>query len=190
MQYNPNKAREVGQKILTDMTGKGYLRLDKWRQSPSCLVVVSRDFVENISSSGEGGVSPSCIQRLDAKFQECANVFNDESSTKDQVRAAGEKALIALYNGEENASLDKLRYNVFCPKLVSAKFQIKPEALPPTSATAKYHSMRVYWQTGCTNMRCTCKKNGLSHTTACGECGKMSCENAMHLDDSMLSDEE
>eukprot|EP00794_Sanderia_malayensis_P008469 gene8469-9376_t len=82
----------------------------------------------------------------DAKFQECANVFNDESSTKDQVRVAGEKASIALYNGEENASLDELCYNVFCPKLASAKFQIKPETLPPTSATAKYHSMRVYWQ--------------------------------------------
>ena len=174
--------------------------------------------------------------KKNAKFQECANVFNDESSTKDQVRAAGEKALIALYNGEENASLDELRYNVFCAKLVLAKFQIKPETLQPTSAAAKYHSMRVYWQvmiwkgrsidpnmwgwkitdvlmhpclmdlpcapeemlklicckckTGCANMRGTCKKNGLSCTTACGECRGISCENAMHLDDWTLSDEE
>ena len=45
-------------------------------------------------------------------------------------------------------------------------------------------------KTGCANMRCTCNKNGLSCTTACGECRGISCENAMHLDDSTLSDEE
>ena len=74
--------------------------------------------------------------------RECANVFNEEpSTTKDQVCAAGEKALVAIYNGEENTSLDDLRYNVFCAKLVSAKFQNKTEALPPISAAAKYQSM-------------------------------------------------
>ena len=79
--------------------------------------------------------------------RECANVFNKESSTtKDQVCVAGEKALVAIYNGVENTSLDDLRYNVFCGNLVSAKLQNKPEALQPTSAAAKYHSMQVNWQ--------------------------------------------
>eukprot|EP00112_Aurelia_sp_Birch-Aquarium-sp1_P004693 Seg1531.3 transcript_id=Seg1531.3/GoldUCD/mRNA.D3Y31 product="hypothetical protein" protein_id=Seg1531.3/GoldUCD/D3Y31 len=80
------------------------------------------------------------------QFQECARVFCDEFSSKEQVCAAGEKALITIYNGKEEVALDKMRYNVFCEKLVSAKTQIRPEVLPPTSAAAKYHSMRVYCQ--------------------------------------------
>ena len=160
------------------------------------------------------------------QFQQCASVFCDESSSKEQVCEAGEKALIIMYNGKEEIALDEVRYNIFCEKLVSAKTQIRPEAIPPTSAAAKFHSMRVYCQVmmwkgreidpkkwgwkvindamfpchtdlacapeellkliccqckkGCTNMRCSCKKNGLACSFACGECRGVSCDNSMH----------
>ena len=86
--------------------------------SETCQSIFGSETCDTTSSLfGIGkGLSLKMLKKK-KKFQECANFFNDESSTKDQVRAAGEKALIALYNGEENVSLDELRYNGFVQNL-------------------------------------------------------------------------
>ena len=58
---------------------------------------------------------------------------------------AGEKAFTVIYNAKVTNSLDSLRYKRFFEK-VAAKTasHVKPQSLPPTSAAAKYHSLRVY----------------------------------------------
>jgi hypothetical protein len=77
----------------------------------------------------------------------CADVFNDPSAKATDVVAAGEKATVSLYNGSESDSLDVLRFKRFSEKVVRNTVSIKPQSLPPTSAAAKFHSMRAYYQT-------------------------------------------
>ena len=43
-------------------------------------------------------------------------------------------------------TLDGLRYAKFCDKVATNKVHIRPQTLPPTSAAARYHNMRVYLQ--------------------------------------------
>ena len=41
---------------------------------------------------------------------------------------------------------DSLQYQRFCEKVASKTSHVKPQALPPTSGAAKYHSLHVYLQ--------------------------------------------
>ncbi len=79
-------------------------------------------------------------------FREQAAVFARPSATPADVIAAGEKALVCLYNGRTDMSLDHLRYRKFCDKVVTKKSHVTAQNLPPTSAACKYHSLRVYYQ--------------------------------------------
>ena len=54
--------------------------------------------------------------------------------------------LVNVYNGTPGESLDSLRYKRFCEKVATTTMCIRPQTLPPTSAAAKYHSLRVYYQ--------------------------------------------
>ena len=53
---------------------------------------------------------------------------------------------MAMYNGKPGETLDCLRYKCFCEKVATNNTFIHPQTLPPTSAAAKYHSLRVYLQ--------------------------------------------
>ena len=79
-------------------------------------------------------------------FREQAKVFCSDSAPTHDVIDAGEKALVLLYNGMLTDTLDSLRHKRFCEKVASKTTHIKPQSLPPTSAAAKYHSLRVYLQ--------------------------------------------
>ncbi|XP_065915240.1 uncharacterized protein [Dysidea avara] len=79
-------------------------------------------------------------------FQEQAEVFCTSSATPKEIIAAGEQALVAMYNGKPGETLDCLRYKCFCEKVATNNTFIHPQTLPPTSAAAKYHSLRVYLQ--------------------------------------------
>ena len=79
-----------------------------------------------------------------AIFRQQAEFFFANSSSQDDVARAGEKALVIIYNGKPADTLDSLRYHRFCEKVASSSTHIEPQALPPTSGAAKYHSLRVY----------------------------------------------
>ena len=79
-------------------------------------------------------------------FREQAKVFDNHSVSTHDVIDAGEKALVIIYNGMSTDMLDSLRHQRFCEKVASKSSYVKPQALPPTSAAAKYHSLRVYLQ--------------------------------------------
>ena len=64
----------------------------------------------------------------------------------EQITSAGEKALFHSYKGTDYENLDSIRYRMICQKVASSRFHIKPEVLPPTSAAAKYHSIRIFHQ--------------------------------------------
>ena len=57
---------------------------------------------------------------------------------------AGEKVVIVMYNGK--GTLDSLRYQTFCKKVLESNKVLEANPLPPTSAAVKYHTMRVYCQ--------------------------------------------
>lgn len=79
-------------------------------------------------------------------FREQAQVFDMQSASLEDVIAAGEKALVSVYKGKPGKVLDSLRYKRFCEKVATNTSHVKAHSLPPTSAAAKYHSLRVYLQ--------------------------------------------
>ena len=88
--------------------------------------------------------------KADATFCEQAELFNnmkpDNKSAKTAIINSGERALVALYKGNPGDTLDLLRHRNFCTKVASSLVKVEPKSLPPTSASAKYHSLRVYYQ--------------------------------------------
>lgn len=161
----------------------------------------------------------------DSEFRKHAEIFLSGPDTPhDRIIEAGEKAIVSMYNGGKNDSLDKLRCQRFKEKVVRCSKEILPQVLPPTSGAAKYHSLRVFYQisewkgeslnatdygwkeqdgkfiavrtdlppapdhllevihcncrTGCSTLKCTCRRNGLECTFACGECKGSSCSNS------------
>jgi len=78
-------------------------------------------------------------------FREQANTLSCHSAVSDVV-AAGEKALVALFDGKPGVCLDSLRYQQYFEKLAKKTSHIQPQNFPPTAAAARFHSLRVYLQ--------------------------------------------
>ena len=72
--------------------------------------------------------------------------FYNEDAPKSDIIAFGKKALVSLYNGRSDESLDSLRYSRFCQKITTGTSFVHPECPPPTSTAAVYHNLRVYHQ--------------------------------------------
>lgn len=183
------------------------------------------------TTSGVYGIGKgAALKKIKAskEFQDIAEVFDTAHVLKDDIISLGEKAMLILYNYKCDESLDSLRYVRFCQKVASRTAFVPPESLPPTSAAAKFHSLRVYHQvqqwkgvvlhpedwgwrlrdgkfqavltdippahesimelircnckTDCKTQRCTCRKNGLDCSSACGVCQGQSCQNASYPD--------
>lgn len=79
-------------------------------------------------------------------FARQAEVFMTSKSTKEDIINNINNALVALYNGDKENSLDDLRLRRFHEKTTNSTTAVQPRTLPPTSAAAKYHSLRVYQQ--------------------------------------------
>ena len=84
--------------------------------------------------------------KASSMFREQAKVFHSNSASTHDVIDAGENALVLVYNGMSTDTLDSLQHKRFCEKVASKTSHVKPQSLPPTSAAAKYHSLRVYLQ--------------------------------------------
>ena len=76
-------------------------------------------------------------------FREQAKVFNSPS-TVDDIVVAGENALVSLYGRKPGDKLDSMRYQRYSEKLATNSSRIQSQNLPPTSAAARHHSLRVY----------------------------------------------
>ena len=88
------------------------------------------------------------LKRLKSSSEVCklGQIFMQSSADPREIIEAGEKAIMILYHGKGDSSLDTMRYSKILD-LVSIKLnQVEPSSLPPTSSSAKYHSMRVYLQ--------------------------------------------
>ena len=90
---------------------------------------------------------PLALKKLQSSrvFTTIAATFMQDSSNEDIVQS-GEVALVLLYGGSEDERLDALRYTRFRESVVSSTKYVEARSLPPTSAAAKFHSLRVYYQ--------------------------------------------
>ena len=79
-------------------------------------------------------------------FQDSSKVFNRADVSVEQIAEAGERALVVIYGGKITDNLNSLRYKKFCEKTASKSSHILSQSLPPTTASARYHSLRVYLQ--------------------------------------------
>ena len=86
------------------------------------------------------------IYKVNEIFRRKCEVFRKKNARPDDIINAGEVMLSIMFKGYQDESLDYLRYKIFSHKVTSTKTYIKPEQLPPTSSSAKYHSLRVYCQ--------------------------------------------
>lgn len=84
----------------------------------------------------------------DTSFLEQAQVFSQSQENVDKgiIIAAGEKALVSLYGGDKDESLDELRHRRFCDKIAKNTSLVETQTLPTTSTAAKFHSLCVFCQ--------------------------------------------
>ena len=82
----------------------------------------------------------------DNNFTRAIEVLNKLPNvvTKQDIIKAREEAIIAMYNGKD--TLDSLKYQTVCKKVLVSNKVLEAKTLPSTSAAAKYHTMRVYCQ--------------------------------------------
>ena len=67
---------------------------------------------------------------------------------KEEIIAAGEQALVCLYNGKPGESLDALRNAHFQEKVARSSKCVEAKNLLPTAAAMKYHTLRVFFPNG------------------------------------------
>ena len=79
-------------------------------------------------------------------LQQAANVLDSPISTHEEIASAGEKVIVALYNGKANDSLYTLRFSKYCENVAKNLNEVELRSLPPISAAAMFHSYRVFLQ--------------------------------------------
>ncbi|KAK3931373.1 Glycerophosphodiester phosphodiesterase [Frankliniella fusca] len=74
--------------------------------------------------------------------------FLTPGQSPDTVAAAGEKILLTLYGCKDQPNLNKARYFLYLRIIArqSVRATFKLESLPPTTAGARQHSLRTYFQ--------------------------------------------
>ncbi len=104
-------------------------------------VILGCDTISHIYGQRKGDALK--LMRTNQVLQVQADVFCDPDSTKTDETVAGEKAIVTIYKGLLGDILDFLKMQRFLNKVGSSTSHVKPEALPPSSAAAKFHSMPV-----------------------------------------------
>ena len=79
-------------------------------------------------------------------FQKQAAIFRCPDANKNDIIMVEENALVCLYGGKQGDHLDRLRIQTYDQRVYASNAFIHPRTLPPTSAAAKYHRLRVYHQ--------------------------------------------
>ncbi|CAB4041625.1 Hypothetical predicted protein, partial [Paramuricea clavata] len=103
------------------------------------------DTTSRIFGIGKKSVFQKIIKG-ESVFRTCSKIFCSPDKDRDTVESAGCKAMVSLFNGNQNESLATLRYNSLCKKVSRAKTFVTPERLPPTASATRFHSLRTHYQ--------------------------------------------
>ena len=146
--FKTGSKKQIGRhfKLWDIKKTKNVLGGDMCKMLPFIHAFTGCDATSKIQGISKG----AAIKKLmaDKQLQTFADVFNNNSD-REAVQKAGEQILTVLFGGHETEGLDLLRFRKFARKLTIGTTCVQVHSLPPTSASAKYHSMRVYYQVQC-----------------------------------------
>lgn len=111
---------------------------------PFCHAILGCDSTSHLFGIGKGQALKAATESN--KFREVALVFSNASATKEEIIEAGETAILHLYGGSGDIRLRQFRQQVFARKVATSSTFVHPQELPPTTAAASYHLLRVYFQ--------------------------------------------
>lgn len=101
---------------------------------------------------GQGKMKMLSMFEKNPDLEKEAAIFLNTTSTPDEIAAAGERIIVALYSGNPNTqNLDELRYHLFARAAVKTSFNLA--RLPPTQDAARFHSLRTYHQVNRPNIQ-------------------------------------
>ena len=109
---------------------------------------------KNLSCSNITVESSTCLTVKKAQLnirgkltESIIQTFYSHESTKEEIKSAGEKIFFLLLNlSPSDGNLDASRLRLFNAKVIKGCAAIDSTSLPPTSAAAYEHSLRVYHQ--------------------------------------------
>ena len=90
-------------------------------------------------------VSHSMQEFTSDELSKINEIFMQDQASMNDITKAGENALVSLYNGDSGDDLNALRYKRFQEKVMKSHKYVDASDLPPTSGSAKFHSLRVYY---------------------------------------------
>ena len=90
--------------------------------------ILGCDTTSRLFGIGKGAIVKKF--KTNAALQQAADVFYLVSSTPNDIESAGEKALVAIYNGKKE-TLNTLRLTRYCEKVTKSLTQVEPRSLPP-----------------------------------------------------------
>jgi len=82
----------------------------------------------------------------DSLIRASAVIFTTVDQDVSTIIDSGSQVFVSLFGGKAGTSLTNLRNTLLAKKVSSAKSFVKPEKLPPTVSTAKFHSQRSFYQ--------------------------------------------
>lgn len=91
--------------------------------------------------------------------------FGWSATNLEVIIKTGEEAMVSVYGGENNDSLDNLRAGKFYSEVASSKKSVNVLALPPTSAAAAVTTVyRLIWifNSGSGQVMANCLLNGMA----------------------------
>jgi hypothetical protein len=87
------------------------------------------------------------LKKLNQEYLKAqGQLFMNTTSSKSDVIKAGEEALACVYEGLPLEGLNILRWRKFTAKVITGNTSVHVKSLPPTSDSAKFHSLHVYYQ--------------------------------------------
>ena len=131
-------------------TKKALLSLSDVNSSLTPFVKKSLLFIHAISgcdtTSRPYGIGKTSAKDKAENLYEHAQVFMNYLSDREAIEESGQKSLSILYKIPVGASLALERATKFSSKVAKRSEYLPPENLPPTEASAKLHSARVFLQ--------------------------------------------
>ena len=91
--------------------------------------ILGCDTTSRLFGIGKGAIVKKF--KTNAALQQAADVFDLVSFTPNDIESAGEKALVAIYNGKKEETLNTLRLTRYCEKVTKSLTQVEPRSLPP-----------------------------------------------------------
>ena len=128
---------------IKDIRGK--LGIDFCRRILFAHAILGCDTTSRLFGLGKG-LAIKTLGSNDNDFNEAADTFLRIGASKEEIDAAGQKAVVILYGCDKSATLNANRYHTFKRKVANSTMFVHPKDLPPTASACKFHSFRVYYQ--------------------------------------------